>query len=187
MAMSDASIDDTLESIIFSSLSSDELSRIIIDGALDACKEPCIRSNPGLISLHSMSPVQFHQMFRFEQKDLFRLRTALRVPDVVKNAQGISVSGEEALCMALRRLSYPNRLCDMQRDFARSESTISLFSNGMLSHIVDTWGALLENFEYNKWLNRSAMEEFSLVSISFLHFSEVPHYCLKGKANFALS
>ncbi|CAN7977247.1 unnamed protein product [Ixodes persulcatus] len=108
-----------------------------------------------------MDPVDFRQMFRFEQVDVQRLRKALAIPERVRNAQRVEISGDEALCIALRRLSYPVRLCDMRREFGRAESTLSLFANSVLKDIVAAIGPLLGNFARNPWLTSTALEEFS--------------------------
>lgn len=164
--MADASYEeDVLEEMIFSELSSDQLAAIILS-ELSELPERTLYSNRGFIDTASMTDAECRQMFRFEKDDLERLRTCLQIPDVVKNCQGIKVSGKEALCMCLRRLSYPNRLCDLQREFGRAESTISLLTNDIMRHIVGTFGHLLEELKANKWLTQGTLKSLADVSTS---------------------
>ncbi len=47
--------------------------------------------------------------FRFLKSDLERLKIVLGIPDVLKCRKRVTVGGMEALCILLKRLSYPNR------------------------------------------------------------------------------
>ena len=57
--------------------------------------------------------------FMFSLKILFRYQMIF----------GSRINGEEALCITLKRLDYPNRLSDMAYLFGRSSSTTSLIFN----------------------------------------------------------
>ena len=63
---------------------------------------------------------------RFCKDDLARLATALSLPEQYTCSQGTTVTGIEALLVMLRRLTYPNRLCDLVPLFGRSEYELSL-------------------------------------------------------------
>jgi len=58
-----------------------------------------------------------------------RLAVALNLPEAYSCAQGTRTTGMEALMVLLRRLTYPNRLCDIVPLFGRSESELSLIFN----------------------------------------------------------
>ncbi|KAL3229432.1 hypothetical protein MRX96_023615 [Rhipicephalus microplus] len=58
-----------------------------------------------------MDFITFYRSYRFQKGDLEDLMEALPIPEEVLSAQEVRVSGREALCMTLRRLAYPNRLC----------------------------------------------------------------------------
>lgn len=47
--------------------------------------------------------------FRFYKADIRRLRVLFEIPDEIILKNRIKVSGEEALCILLKRLAYPNR------------------------------------------------------------------------------
>ena len=57
-----------------------------------------------------LSDMQFKQYFRFHKDDITRLRKQLLLAAVYKGINGIKWSGDERLCILLRRLAYPNRL-----------------------------------------------------------------------------
>ena len=63
---------------------------------------------------------------RFQKDDLPRLLDALEIPECYICSQRTNASGMEALMILLRRLSYPNRWCDLVPIFGRSESELSL-------------------------------------------------------------
>lgn len=71
---------------------------------------------------------------RFSKDDLPRLAAALSLPEQYTCEQGTSATGMEALLVLLRRLAYPNRLCDLVPLFGRSEFEISLIFN-KVSHL----------------------------------------------------
>ncbi|KAH7958431.1 hypothetical protein HPB49_001617 [Dermacentor silvarum] len=79
----------------------------------------------GLLNIDVIPDHTFRHQFRFQNQDLPVLVKALQVPDYVTSAQGVRVSAQEALCICLRRLAYPNRLCDLQDFFGRHYRVIS--------------------------------------------------------------
>lgn len=68
---------------------------------------------------------EIRNMFRFSRPNLERLRTALRIPDQIITKTRDNLSGMEALCIMLRRLSYPNRWMDIRKIFGRSQLSLS--------------------------------------------------------------
>ena len=57
---------------------------------------------------------------------MYRLLEALQIPECYICSQRTFVTGMEALMILLRRLTYPNRWCDLQAMFGRSESELCL-------------------------------------------------------------
>ena len=51
---------------------------------------------------------------------------ALSIPAVYKCPNGTVAGGLEALLILLRRLTYPNRLCDLCQLFGRPEAELSM-------------------------------------------------------------
>ncbi|KAH7932099.1 hypothetical protein HPB51_029516 [Rhipicephalus microplus] len=118
----------------------------------------------GLLDIDAIDSGVFRTYFRFEKEDVPRLRRALCIPDKVTTPQRVSVPGDEALCITLRRLAYPNRLRDLKHLFARHSSTISSLTNEVLRHIEDNFFHLLDDNNNHKWLNLDTLEEFSQAS-----------------------
>lgn len=58
-----------------------------------------------------------------------RLVEALEIPLVYICYQGSRFTAMEALMIMLRRLTYPNRLCDLVNIFGRSEPELSMIFN----------------------------------------------------------
>lgn len=67
--------------------------------------------------------LKFH---RFSKDDMSRLALALGLPDKYVCKQGTTATSMEALMVMLRRLTYPNRLCDLVALFGRTEFELSL-------------------------------------------------------------
>ena len=70
---------------------------------------------------------------RFEKNELERLKNALNLPDFYRCEQGTKATGMEALLIMLRRLSFPNRWCDLVSLFGRAEPELSSIFN-LVSH-----------------------------------------------------
>ncbi|KAH9372664.1 hypothetical protein HPB48_018475 [Haemaphysalis longicornis] len=103
----------------------------------------------------------FRTHFRFEKNDAGQLERALLLPEVNCRAQRVSVPALEALCLTLRPLAYPNRLCDLERSFGRHYSVTSSVTNKVLAHIDDSFTHLLHDFNSHVWLDLTALEAFS--------------------------
>lgn len=71
-----------------------------------------------------------------------RLLEALQIPDSNTSYQGSVFTGMESLMVLLRRLSYPNRWCDLVPIFGRTEPELSMAfdmsvmaPNGIIAHL----------------------------------------------------
>ena len=65
-----------------------------------------------------------------------RLLEALQIPDSYKSHQGSVFTGMESLMILLRRLSYPNRWCDLVPIFGRTEPELSMaFDMVIMKHL----------------------------------------------------
>ena len=73
--------------------------------------------------------------FRFHKNDIRRLKTALRIPDVVTTYHRLAVDGIEALCIFLRRFRYPCRYSDMIPCFGRPVLDLCIVSAHVMNHI----------------------------------------------------
>ena len=75
--------------------------------------------------------------FRFYKNDIFILKEVLQIPDVVRTHNRLAVDGIEALCIFLKRFSYPCRHSDMIPRFGRPVRQHSILSKEILNHIYN--------------------------------------------------
>lgn len=64
---------------------------------------------PGVFNLDNLGDSYCFHHFRFYKDDIRKLMHALKIPDKISLKSRVKVTGEEALCVLLHRLSYPNR------------------------------------------------------------------------------
>ncbi|CAN7982950.1 unnamed protein product [Ixodes hexagonus] len=119
------------------------------------------KSEHGLLDLDRLDDELFRSMFRFRKEHFEELVAGLRIPDSLTSAQGVVVAGEEALCIALRRLAYPNRWIDLEAVFGRSSSTLSSIATLVFRHIEATFGHLLADLNVHRWLDLDELEIMS--------------------------
>ena len=60
-----------------------------------------------------MSDAECWCEFRFYRNDINRLQETFHIPDGISTYNRLSVDGIEALCLMLKRFTYPCRLCDL--------------------------------------------------------------------------
>jgi len=65
-----------------------------------------------------------------------------------------------ALCILLRRLTYPNRLGDICHLFGRSKTQLSFIINYMFNFIEVKFGHLMETLDLF-WLSPTHLEQFA--------------------------
>jgi hypothetical protein len=92
--------------------------------------------------------------FRFVKEDLYELAGQLRLPDEFVLSNRIRVDRMVALCMTLRRLSYPTRLVDLEHFFGWPKSTISMIVNDTINHIYETFKGKITNLNQEWIVNR---------------------------------
>ena len=79
-------------------------------------------------------------------------------------------AGIEGLCIFLRRLAYPNRLCDLENIFQRSSPALSEICTFVNRHIYRNFSRLLEDIGNLNWLNQNRLQLYADVSILLLNF-----------------
>lgn len=90
----------------------------------------------GKAALHRFSDYECFVFFRFKKEDIPRLQASLGVGVMFEEPRVFSATGEEALLLLLRRLSYPGRYSDLEIFFNRSSACESSF-------FVSLWVRLL--------------------------------------------
>lgn len=124
----------------------------------NAKKRRNFRSKRGILDIANMNEESFKRQFRFEKTNLAALQSALQIPASITSLQGVVVPGDEALCILLRRLAYPNRLFDLEGIFGRHSSTLSSVANIIMGHINDKFGHLLSDMNNHGWLTLAELE-----------------------------
>ncbi|KAH8031551.1 hypothetical protein HPB51_019154 [Rhipicephalus microplus] len=115
----------------------------------------------GVLDIDAIDGTTFYRNFRFHKGDLDDLIAGLLIPGEVMSAQRVQVSDREALCMTLRRLAYPNRLCDLETIFNRHSSVISSVVSKVMSHIEYYFGHLLADLTVLGWMKLQNLQLFS--------------------------
>lgn len=64
---------------------------------------------PGVFNLDNLGESYCYTHFRFYKDDIRKLVHELKIPEKIILKSRVNVTGEEALCVLLHRLSYPNR------------------------------------------------------------------------------
>ena len=100
------------------------------------------------------------KMFRFQKDDLRRLKTALHVPDNMTLPNRTVFVGIDGLCIMLRRLAYPSRLCDMEQMFGCGASELGLIFNAMIDFIHERFSTRLTNLD-QEWLDIAHLERYA--------------------------
>ena len=96
--------------------------------------------NFGRYSLDDINDAECLAEFRFRNHDLPFLAEVVQIPDSFTRYQTTVSSGMEALCILLRRLSYPCRFSDIIPRFGRPVPVLSMVTNQVLDYIYDTHG-----------------------------------------------
>ena len=85
--------------------------------------------------LQNFGGEEFRQFFRFTKTDVQILCDKLAIPPIMESVTRHKWSGLEGLCLVLRRLAYPNHLCDLIPLFGRSLTDLSIVFNETLQFI----------------------------------------------------
>lgn len=81
------------------------------------------------------SDVECNTELRFAKRDLDGLLECLGIPEKIICEQRTVCGGKEALCVLLKRLSYPCRYADMVPRFGRNPTELSLIFNRIVDFI----------------------------------------------------
>ena len=99
--------------------------------------------------LEEMADSECRAEFRVNKRDLLHLAECLQIPDVFVCNQGSVCEGMEAICMLLRRLSYPCRYSDMIPRFGRPAPVLSMVTNKVIDFIYDTHGWRIKQWNHD--------------------------------------
>ncbi len=112
------------------------------------------------INLDNYTAQECREQFRFYRADLISICVALRLPDIIHCSNGTTCSSLEAFLILCRRLSYPNRWCDVDSlIFHRSPEELSMIFNTILETIYTKWLFLLDG--HNICLTQARMDRYA--------------------------
>ena len=110
---------------------------------------PDIRHN-----LNNLSQSDCHSTFRFDHEEMKRIVSMLPFPEILITEQRDRVHLLEAFSIFCRRLCYPNRWCDMHKEFGRSTRALSRIIKLVLDLIFSKL-ALVASFSWSFSLPKS--------------------------------
>lgn len=97
--------------------------------------------------------------FRFYKNDVYFLQEKLQIPEQITFSSRLVVSGIEAICILLKRYSYPIRLGDIVPRFGRSVPQLSMIATEM-TMLYNMYHDKLTNFQ-QQWLAPAELERFA--------------------------
>ena len=77
------------------------------------------------LDLDSLTDKKCLEIFRFRKEEIRELCILFRLQNNFVFVNGTTWTAEEGLCVVLRRLSYPNRLVDLEGVFGRCATSLS--------------------------------------------------------------
>ena len=110
--------------------------------------------------LEDLDESQCVVQFRFKKEEIYHLAVALRLPEVFRCTNGVVVDSVEALCICLKRLSYPCWYADLIPRFGRPVPQLCMISNQVIDYIVDRHGQLLRSLD-QPFLSRENLQTFA--------------------------
>ncbi len=113
-------------------MSNDELMCFFAFDTLCAAENESEHKKYARFSLNLFGASEFKKFFQFEKKDIETLCKCLAIPEHMYSKSRVTWTGIEGLCILLRRLAYPNHLCDLVPLFGHSKTEMSEIMNEML-------------------------------------------------------
>lgn len=100
--------------------------------------------------------------FRVKKDDISILADVLQLPQNIICQQRTKCSGIEALCMLLKRFSYPCRYSDMIHRFGRPVPELSMITNTVMEYVFDAHGPRISQWNPNI-LSPQKLQEYAQV------------------------
>ena len=97
--------------------------------------------------LDKMNDDECKAEFRFMKNDVYTLFDVLNFPGEIRCSTGFKVPGICALCVLLKRFSYPCRYLDMIPRFGMSSPQLCMVAQKSLNFFYENWGHLLRTFD----------------------------------------
>lgn len=153
-------MDEQLELAILAGASDEDIEELILHNVVGV--ENSSTPIEPVFDFDNIIDEQFYvNNFRFTKNDLRRLRNVLRIPQKIVTETRNTVDGQLALCILLKRLSYPNRLIDLEGFFNYKSQSLSQIITATANFIVENHGHLLDNLSAHQWLDRNRYQLYA--------------------------
>ena len=103
-------------------------------------------------SLQELRDDECEVEFRFKKQDIYRLSAALHLPDIFRCSNGVVADHIEALCMCLKRFTYPCRYADLVPRFGRPVPQLCMIIHLVVDYLFNRYSYLLHNLN-QAWLS----------------------------------
>ena len=110
-------------------------------------------------NLEHLDDAECWSEFRFLNNDIYRLKDALEIPDLLRTYNRLAVDGIKALCIFLRRFAYLCRYSNFIVRFGRAVPGYSIISSKVMDRIYNRFSYLLEDFNL-PFLTPTKLEEY---------------------------
>ena len=101
------------------------------------------------IWIDELTKAECNAEFRFYKNDIYKLADAVQLADEFVTYNGLIVESIPALCIYLKRFSYPCRYSDMVSHFARPVPEICIVTNHIIDWIYNRWNYLLTTYNHS--------------------------------------
>ena len=96
----------------------------------------------------------------FQKADVYRLATALDIPENIYTYNRSKCDGIEAFCVFLRHFAYPYRYSDLVSRFGRPVPELCMMSNAILNLVYDNYSNLLHDFN-QPWFSPISIQQYT--------------------------
>ncbi|XP_064631647.1 uncharacterized protein LOC135489941 [Lineus longissimus] len=112
-------------------------------------------------NINQITDEQAKVMFRFTKEQITQMVVALGIPPVYKAADRSIVTGHDGLRMLLRRLVYPNRLCELDKEFGRPKSVLSAIITTVLEDVYSRFRTKFTGLDAHPWMTIATIRHFA--------------------------
>ena len=112
-------------------------------------------------SLEDMRDDECEVEFRFKKDDIYSLVHTFGLPEVYRCYNGLVVDSVEALCVCLKRFTYPCRYADLVPRFGRPVPQLCMITNMMVDDLFDRYSHLLQELD-QPWLSPENLQLYAL-------------------------
>ena len=110
--------------------------------------------------MDSLSDEECKAELHFYRNDIYQMLDVLQLPEEITCYNGFHVDGSEALCIMLKRFTYPCRYLALMPRFAKPVLQLCMVSNDVMNLIYTQWNHLLTDLD-QPWLSLATSQQFA--------------------------